>query len=105
MNKTKLWARRLWGKSRKRAREADIEFDLTPEDIEAVFPERCPILHIELKYDKGINDCKPSLDRIRSDLGYVVGNIGVISWKANYLKGELTAEQLTRLAQYARGEL
>lgn len=105
MDKTILWARRLWGKSKKRAREAGIEFDLTPEDIAKVFPTHCPILGIELKYDKGINDSKPSLDRINSAKGYVVGNIGVISWRANYVKNELSPEQIERLYLYTQGKL
>lgn len=103
IDKTKLWARRLWGKSKKRAREAGIEFSLKPEDI--FVPDKCPVLGVELKYDKGINDCKPSLDRIDSSKGYVPGNVRVISWKVNYLKGELTLEQIERLYLYTKGKL
>lgn len=103
MDKTKLWARRLWGKSRKRAREAGIEFTLQVADI--VVPDKCPILGVELMYDKGINDRKPSLDRIDSSKGYVPGNVRVISWRANYIKGELSPEQIERLYLYTKGEI
>lgn len=102
-DKTKLWARRLWGKSRKRAREAGIEFTLQVADI--VVPDKCPILGVELMYDKGINDRKPSLDRIDSSKGYVPGNVRVISWRANYIKGELSPEQIERLYLYTKGEI
>ena len=100
-----LWARRLWGKSKKRARESGIEFTLTPQDIFAVFPDKCPILLIELAFVKGINDCLPSLDRVDNTRGYVPGNVRVISWKCNYVKKDLTLEQIERLYLYSKGQL
>lgn len=103
--KQKLWARRLWGKSRKRAKESGIEFRLTPEDIMQVWVDRCPIMGIELAFVKGINDCQPSLDRVDNSKGYIPGNVRVVSWYANYLKRALTLEQIERLYKYSRGEI
>ena len=36
----------------------------------------------------------PSLDRIRLELGYVKGNVRVISGRANLLKNDATIEEL-----------
>lgn len=104
-NPKALWARRMWGKSRKRAREAGIEFNITPQDIERVFPDACPIFQVPLSYGKGISDGLPSLDRIDSSLGYLPGNIRVISWRANYIKGNMSPEQIERMYRYIKGEL
>jgi hypothetical protein len=96
--KQKLWARRLWGKSKKRAKADSIEFDLSPEDI--IVPLECPVMGVPLLFEKGISDHLPSLDRVDNSKGYVRGNVRVISWRANYLKKNLTLEQMKRLLHY-----
>ena len=42
----------------------------------------------------------PSLDRLVPALGYVKGNVQVISWRANKLKGEGTAEDHRLIAEW-----
>jgi hypothetical protein len=106
MNQTpqqKLWARRLYGKSKKRAKEDGIPFTITPSDI--LVPTHCPVMGVELRFEKGIGDVNPSLDRVDNNRGYEPGNVRVISWRANYLKKNLTLEQAERLLQYMRGEI
>jgi len=103
--KSKLWCRRLWGKSRKRAREAGIEFTITPEDLMRIWTGVCPVLQTELAFQKGIADCLPSLDRLDNSLGYIPGNVKIISWKVNKLKNDLSLEQLERLYRYSKGEI
>ena len=103
MDKKKLWARRLWGKSKKRAKEAGIEFTIKPEDINV--PDLCPIFQTPIAFVKGINDSLPSLDRLNNDLGYIPGNVRVISWRANYIKKNITLEQCERMYLYMRGDL
>jgi hypothetical protein len=39
----------------------------------------------------------PSLDRIDSSLGYVKGNVWVISWRANHIKTDATLDELRLL--------
>ncbi len=39
----------------------------------------------------------PSLDRIDSSLGYVKGNVWVISWRANHIKTDASLEELKQL--------
>jgi hypothetical protein len=102
-----LWIRkRLVSTAKKRAKQKGLEFSITPEDI--LFPENglCPILGVELKKHRGrMERNTPSLDRVNSELGYVPGNVRVVSWFANYCKAELTKEQLQKMADYANGRL
>ena len=75
-----------------RAKKKGLPFSLTIDDI--VIPVVCPYFGIPLKAADGrMNDNSPSLDRISPALGYVPGNVEVISWRANRLKGDGTAEE------------
>lgn len=42
----------------------------------------------------------PTLDRIRPDLGYVKGNVIVISGRANRIKSDATIEELRDIASF-----
>lgn len=46
-----------------------------------------------------------SLDRVDNNLGYIPGNIRVISRKANLLKSSLTLDVLEKLIQYIKSEI
>lgn len=92
-----------------RAKRQDLPFDLEFEDI--VIPETCPVLGIPLECHAGTGHAKqnsPSLDKIIPELGYVVGNIQVISYLANVMKHDATPEQLLNFADWVietyRGE-
>lgn len=91
-----------WYSIRGRARRKGIRFTITPNDI--VYPELCPILQIPITRKLG-NDNKPSLDRVNCKLGYVKGNVRIISQKANRMKQDNDLETLLRLVSYMRGEL
>lgn len=86
--------------ARVKARRRDLEFSISSADI--VFPDKCPVFGTKLVYD-GSNtawSAIPSLDRVNNALGYVPGNVVVISWLANHLKGAATGDQLRSLAAY-----
>lgn len=89
--------------AKNRARKQNVPFDLEPEDI--VFPEICPVLGIPLLFSKGgRNNNTPSLDRVIPSLGYVKGNVRIISWRANRLKCDATLEELRKLVEYMENE-
>src|SRR6202000_2496351 len=71
--------------TKKRARETGVPFELTKEDIN--LPESCPVLGFPLRKNKGHCGADSfSLDRIKPELGYVRGNVQVISLLANRMK-------------------
>ena len=91
--------------ARKRAARKGVECTINAEDIEPV-PSVCPILGIEMKRNRGQHkDDSYSIDRLDPNKGYVPGNVKVISWKANKIKGELSEEQIANLYAYIKGEL
>lgn len=83
-----------------RAKAQNVPFDLTISDI--VIPSHCPILGIALEQgDKpGGQDNSPSLDKIVPSLGYVKGNIAVISHKANKMKSNATTAEVEALLNW-----
>ena len=73
----------LWN-AKHRATRKNLEFSLELSDI--VIPTHCPVFGIPME--------SPSLDRIDSSLGYVRGNVRVISKRANSLKSNGTLREL-----------
>lgn len=91
--------------AKKRAKSAGVPFNLTEEDI--TFPNECPILGIPIPLlvtdgPRKRTDNTPSLDRIIPELGYVKGNIRIISWRANRLKNDATLEELEKIVMYLK---
>ena len=70
----------------------DVQFSIGLDDI--VIPEYCPIMGVKLT-GRGENvKTSPSIDRIIPELGYVPGNIRVISTQASRMKWDSTREEL-----------
>lgn len=90
---------KIWERTKKRAREKGIKFNLTVHDVPEV-PNRCPVLGIKIKANSeaGPLDSSPSVDRIDPTKGYVPGNVRIISNRANRLRSDGTAEELRKVA-------
>ena len=85
--------------AKKRAKQKGINFNITKEDI--VIPEFCPYLGIKLEESSNRyldRSSVASLDRIIPELGYIKGNIEVISNLANTMKSNANKEQLIQFA-------
>lgn len=90
--------------AKRRAKGKGLPFDIGPEDIP--WSDTCPILQIKLEKNRGnVQTHSPTLDRVNSKFGYVRGNVRIISWRANLLKGNLSLEEAERLVAYMKGEL
>lgn len=84
-----------------RAKTEGVPFELEPKDI--CITEKCPVLGIQMKFHvEHSRDDSASLDRIVPDLGYVRGNVAVISMKANRMKQDNTLESLECVVNYIR---
>jgi hypothetical protein len=82
-----------------RAKEKGLPFNLTHEDI--VIPVSCPVFGTLLEIGNGrAHANSPSIDRIIPELGYVKGNIRIISHKANTMRSNATLEDLKILVRY-----
>lgn len=84
---------------KKRAREKDVPCTITVYDLD--IPEVCPYLGIPLTGKTSKEDNTPSIDRIIPALGYIPGNVEVISTLANRMKNSATPGQLVTFAQHA----
>ena len=88
----------MFHNAKHRAKKRGLPFTIVMDDL--IIPELCPLLEIPLisSSDKRSPN-NPSLDRINPDpvIGYVPGNIQVISSRANWLKADATLEELQLL--------
>ena len=83
----------LFQGARSRARKYGLAFDISIEDVKV--PELCPVLGMRLVVNSGkCQPNSPTLDRIDSSLGYVKGNVVVISHRANTIKNDATIDEL-----------
>lgn len=98
--------RALWIAAKQRAKKKNIPFSIDVEDI--IIPTICPVLGIPLVFRVGqkyFQPDSPSLDRIVTSLGYVKGNVAVISWRANRLKTDATLEEMEAITRWMREKL
>lgn len=86
---------------RKKANATRIGWDWTVQFGELEWPTHCPVLGMELDYfSEFVKENSPSFDRIDSGLGYVKGNVRIMSWRANRIKNNGTAEEHRKIADY-----
>ena len=85
-------------RAKNRSEEKNVPFNITIEDI--TFTEICPLLNIPLNWKGGPRDKDtPSLDRIIPELGYVKGNVRIISNLANMMKSYASAQELLTFSE------
>lgn len=88
-------ARYLWRSAYDRAERKGIPFSITVEDV--LVPEVCPVLGVPFEFDTPF---APTLDRIKPELGYVPGNVQVISRRANTMKSDASLVELISFARW-----
>lgn len=92
----------LVSRARGRAKLEGLPFSITDADFE--MPEYCPVfpwLKLEFSNGRGSRpDNIPTLDKIIPALGYVPGNVAIISMRANRLKSDATAEELQAILDW-----
>lgn len=94
----------MLSRARTRSLKHNVPFNITKEDI--VIPTFCPVLGIPLQIGTGDKtDNSPSLDRIVPSKGYVIGNIEVMSDKANRIKTNASLEEIEKVVIYLRKRL
>lgn len=86
----------IYNRAKSRAIINNIEFDIEISDI--IIPLKCPIFDIELKINDP--DWTPSIDRINPRLGYIRGNIIIVSNKANRIKNNALPEDILKVGRF-----
>lgn len=91
---------RLFASAKFRAKRDGIRFTIKVSDVE--LPTHCPIFGIKIDSYAGGRFSAPSLDRVIPKLGYIPGNVQIISWRANVIKNDGSAEEHDAVARYIR---
>ncbi len=90
---------RMLHRAQTRAGNKGLPFAISLDDIHV--PERCPVLGIRIGQGNTImKDDSPALDRLRPSMGYVPGNVIVMSMLANRIKGSANSEQVLAVADW-----
>lgn len=85
-----------------RATRKGVPFNIEISDV--VIPDVCPVFGIPLECGTGkTHDGSPTLDRKVPSLGYVKGNVFVISHKANTIKSHGTSAEHRIIADWIDG--
>ena len=90
----------LYRNAKRRAGKYGLSFSIELSDV--VIPKVCPVLNIPMFFSDTRTDNTPSLDRIDNTRGYEPDNIKVISCRANYMKRDLTFEEVVKLYTYLK---
>lgn len=92
----------ILNRAKDRSKRKEIPFNITIDDFD--IPDVCPILGINLVFHnkQGGSPNSPSLDKIVPSLGYVKGNVIVISKRANSIKNDASLDEILRVANWLK---
>ena len=92
--------RQLLTSAKVRAKEKGCPLDIDIQYVASLYVDKCPLLGIDLSWENsGMAIANsPSLDKIDPRLGYVHGNVWIISHRANTIKSDATPQELLAIA-------
>lgn len=98
----RFWAARARVGAEARAKEKGLPYGLDVSYIVSIMPDVCPVFGTTFVFygNKVVGPESPTLDRIKPELGYVKGNIVVISSKANMIKSAYSVEDIRCVADW-----
>jgi hypothetical protein len=99
------YPRIAWQTAKTRAKQQGVPFTLTVDDVKALFAEAdgCPVFGTPFARRVGRSGpCphSPSIDRFDPPKGYILGNVCIISWRANMIKRDATTEEMFLIAEW-----
>jgi len=83
--------------ARIQAKKKKLDFNIVLSDL--IIPEQCPVLGIPIFIGSFEKNNSPSIDKIIPKLGYVKGNVRIISYRANTLKSNATLEEMLKIIE------
>lgn len=101
-NPKRYWAQSAYYNAKRRAESKGVPFDLTVDDILAITPDECPVFKAEFSFigNGHVLPESATLDRIRAEIGYVKGNVVVVSKKVNEIKNSWRPKDLYQVADF-----
>jgi hypothetical protein len=101
----RYWAKNAFKHARDRARTKSLPFTITRKYVESLIPDICPVFGTSFVfYGAGSSSLdSPSLDRLHPELGYIEGNVAVISMRANNIKSSASSDAVLKVAEWMRG--
>jgi hypothetical protein len=95
----------------RRCKDENIQFGFTSRHefayyLNDIAPTHCPVFGFPLSFangtsgKRGFRGILPSVDRIKPELGYIRGNLQVISFRANVMKSNASEEELQMFAEW-----
>ena len=93
----------IWKRAKDRASKNNLEFNITRDNVVSwLHAGICQATGLRLNLFFGnekLNPLGPSLDRINPKLGYINGNVRMVSWIFNRAKGDGSDEDVWLLAE------
>ena len=95
-----------------RCRDRKIPFGFASAQALAIYlneimPSHCPVFGVPLTFvhrkvgtQRGFRGSLPSVDRIKPEVGYVRGNLQIISFRANAMKSDASDDELRMFAEW-----
>lgn len=98
------WAVATQHRTKKRAAKQELPFNLTTKYILSLCTDVCPVFGVELNYSGNGTICpnSPSVDRLVPEKGYVIGNIAVISHRANVIKNSADSSEVQKVLEWMK---
>lgn len=95
-NAKRAWASTCVSQARLRANKYSVPFNITKEYVLSITPDKCPVFGTPFMFmgNKRPTDRSATLDRLVPTLGYVRGNVVVVSMKANRIKSAYAADDV-----------
>jgi predicted transcriptional regulator len=91
--------REYFSRKKQNAKGGKYAFEVEYADL--FWPTVCPVLDIPIDWFAPVrNDNSPSMDRIDPRKGYIPGNVAIVSWRANRIKNNGTAEEHQKIAEW-----
>jgi hypothetical protein len=99
-----------------RAKKKNMEFNLTEDYLMSIWSLTCPVLGIPLYpavYESGNSrtgskakphDNSPTIDRIDSSKGYIIGNVCIMSYRANMIKNCGTIDEHRAIVRFLENQ-
>lgn len=102
----RYWVKNVLKNAQARATRVGVPFTLTPEYLLSIIPDFCPVFGTTFVFVGNGKLCAESatLDRKVPAIGYVPGNVVVISNLANSIKHNASAKEVARVAQWMYDE-